>query len=453
MFKSATTLINHISLAHNIDGCDAQGHGATCAAAYELLKQIDSIYHREWLDSSVDAASLASSDTEPHWSTELQNSGSNPDLNADGERADRLRIIEDEGYKEWSARFDVEEDLVPDAFIRALLRHVCGVHPVYKHGRTLWRVRRVQEQVAELEGTAAVVPARAENNASSPLLGAASSPFSLLPPMNASLPLRDIVESSGPGVTYNDVAPADTLPSHIYHPHTAAKEEATSATTEPLSQGTTIPPQSLAIEPVIEEFAASSAVNVDVDASRAARPVDGFREDGSLARPQLVEREIAQMVISEPGSAPSNDANAEFAARAVVPASIRSGPVEETAGSNLTVDNSTQGLEEISVSMVDETSVEIVRAGRDEQALYGHASLVSSQRSQRDPELRVRHDGFLAQDENDSASRMEFADALAIPGHALDRMGESVSQRGMMLDSAQPTRASEDEDESGESGQ
>ncbi|KAF7799726.1 hypothetical protein EIP86_010968 [Pleurotus ostreatoroseus] len=153
------------------------------------------------------------------------------------------------------------------------------------------------------------------------------------------------------------------------------------------------------------------------------------------------------MVISEPGSSPSNDANAEFAARAVVPASIRSGPVEETAGSNLTVDNPEQGLEGTAVSMVDETSVEVVRAGRDEQALYGRASLISSQSDQRDPELTARLDGVLADDDDDSAIRMEFADALALPGPALDPIGGSVPQRGMTLDSERPTGASEDEDE------
>ncbi|KAF7799730.1 hypothetical protein EIP86_010972 [Pleurotus ostreatoroseus] len=255
------------------------------------------------------------------------------------------------------------------------------------------RIHGMRKGQAEPEGTAAVVPVIAEQTenqscelwdllaymtppyGSSPLLDAASSapPHSLLPPIDSSSPVRDAAYSSGPGVTSDDVAPADTLSSHVYHPHTAAKEEATSATTELLSKRTTIPPQSLAIESVIEEPAASIAIDVDVDASRAVHPIDGLREDGSLVRPQLVERDIALMGISE---------SSESAASPVVSASVRSGPIEEATRPSAAIDyheNIATGAAVRTSSMADETGVEVIQAGRDEQIPFGRTYFVSPQ--------------------------------------------------------------------------
>ncbi|KAF7799728.1 hypothetical protein EIP86_010970 [Pleurotus ostreatoroseus] len=395
------------------------------------------------------------------------------DWSPDGLDADLSHNVENDAYKSWLATFNVENAKVPDTFINALLRHVCDGHTRDKKRRIFWRVRRLQEQPhqqAEPEGTVVAVPVRAEQikhqsrelwdllaymtppYASTPLSDAASSPspLPLLPPMDSSLGLHHTAESTRPHVTSVDVALADTLLSHRSYPHAAAKEEATSVTTQPLTEGTAIPPQSLAIEPVIEELAALSVVDVDVGASLAAHPVDGLREDGSLARPQLVERDIAPMGIAEPSATTPNVANAESIASAVVPASIRSGPVEETARSSLTVDNSEKAVtfsEGAATSRAGEANAEVVQAVRDEQSSYGHVSLASPLHPQPDLERMVGLEGVPVNENVDNASRMGFGDALAIPGHALVPMGESVSQRGMTVDSEQPIGAAEDEDE------
>ncbi|KAF7799727.1 hypothetical protein EIP86_010969 [Pleurotus ostreatoroseus] len=245
MFKSATTLIDRIFPVHSINGWEAEGHEETCAAAFALLKEIDG------RDRGLRA----------------------PVLGSHVPGADLALDVEDEVYKTWLANFNIEETDVPDTFINALLRTACGAHTWDKEGRTFWRVRRLQkqpEQQTEPEETAAAVPVRAEQvenqswelwnllaymtprYASTPSSDASSSasPYSLLPPMDSSLPLHHTAERTRPDVISADVAPAETLSFHGSHLHAAAKREATSVTTEPFSEETTIPPQSLIIEPV-----------------------------------------------------------------------------------------------------------------------------------------------------------------------------------------------------------
>ncbi|KAF7800072.1 hypothetical protein EIP86_011315 [Pleurotus ostreatoroseus] len=418
-------LVFLISLTHDINDCNAKRHGGTCAATYALLKEIDNRAREPAVfnaDSTFDSS--------------------------DGLGVFASRNVEDKVYKTWLAKSGGEEDnWVPVVFMNALLRHVCDTHTQDEEGRTFRQVRRLREQPeqeSEPEGTAAAVSANAEKTentpyASTPLSDAVSSPRPLLPLMDSSLPLCDIAKSSGPGVTSDEVAPADTLPSHIYHPHTAAKEEATSATTELLSKRTTIPPHLLAIEPVIEELAASSTAGVDIDAFLAAHPVDGLHEDRSLARLQL-ERDIAPMAISEPS---------ESAASPVVSASVRSGPIEEATRPSTTIDyyeNIATGAAGRTASMANETGVEVIRAGRDEQIPFGRTYFVSPQHAQPDLEQMIGLEGVPVDEDIDSATRVESRDALAIPGRALD-----PTQLGIMLDSEQPAGASEDESE--ESGQ
>ena len=45
LYKSATTFISQIPLAHDINMCEAQDHGEICAATYALLKEIDDREH------------------------------------------------------------------------------------------------------------------------------------------------------------------------------------------------------------------------------------------------------------------------------------------------------------------------------------------------------------------------------------------------------------------------
>ncbi|KAF7799729.1 hypothetical protein EIP86_010971 [Pleurotus ostreatoroseus] len=360
MFRSATALINQISLAHDIDRCDAREHGETCAAAYALLKEIE---YKE---------------IEYH------------------------EFLEHKAYKTWKAE---EDDWVPDTFLSALLPHVCDAHTQDEEGHTFWRVQRVREQPAQQiksKETTAAVPVRVKQVETqswelrnpltpsmppytpAPLLDADGSLQHSLPapPMDSDTFLRNVAGSFRPGVTSVDVVPADGLPSQSTDSGNTAEKEAVSVANEPSSEGTTISTQRPTIEPAPEEYVPSSAVDINIGVTLTVHPVDRGHATLSAVPPQPVERSTAPVISAEPNVLALSVESPEVW---IVPAASNNSSVIDATQRSLTVASSEEPVTNavgVAAAAADETVTEVVQAGRADQVSSRRASPISPHHSQ-----------------------------------------------------------------------